>query len=569
MYIIIFVSWFLISFIILAKNKKINEIFLFYVLKIFYRIEPKTIFHKIIRLFLQIVEKVLLFIQWNNNTSKSIDISKYKNSNDEFDYFINKVKNKENFSLSRYQDWEYAYIIWKSLTAWEWWKSPEKVWDFWELLWKTLWIDESNFYYGISDPFSDEKAYNFYISKIKNKWNITMWNIFTGKNSEKLLEFLSSFNEEWFFIWNENAEDLKSIWNFKIKQKILVDNSADQFFYKHWKEALDKLLKLATEESNKIFLFASWPLSNIFIYECYKKNPHNIYLDVWSSLDQIIHKKKTRTYMNKKSKEYNSLYYIPKFESLEKKSLDDSITVIINVFKRGNNLQEQINAIENQTVKVKEIIILQNYAEWEDEIPEKIKKKHTVFICSKNTGVWWRFAIALLAKTKYICIFDDDTIPWKKWLENCINEYKKQRGLYGTIWLIYQNSYEYYKNKRVWWHNNAELDANKTQQVDIVWHSWFFDREMLTKYWQESELYLYEPLAWEDIHFSYILQKYMDLWTYVPPHPFSDISYWWSIKGEKYWNDDVALWKNGWDNKFEKVYKYYIAKWFKILNSKK
>jgi hypothetical protein len=33
-----------------------------------------------------------------------------------------------------------------------------------------------------------------------------------------------------------------------------------------------------------------------------------------------------------------------------------------------------------------------------------------------NFGVWARFAFALNATTKYVCVFDDDTLPGKKWL---------------------------------------------------------------------------------------------------------------------------------------------------------
>lgn len=564
---ITFILWIIFTLFFISFNKKINDLFLFYILKIFYKIPPNNIFYKIVRLILQILEKVLLYIV--KKEVINIDYSKYKNSNDEFDFFVNKIKNNENFSLSRYQDWEYSYISWKSVVAWEWWKSPSYIWNFWKRLWNTLDINSKNFYYWISDPFSDETSYNFLSSKIINKKNITIWNIFTWKNSDRLLDFFSNFNSDWFLICNEKWKNLTHIWKFKIQNKFLVKNTADVFFDKEWENFLNNLLDVVKSEENKIFLFASWPLSNIFIYECFKVNPNNIYLDIWSSFDQIIHWKKTRTYMNKKSKEYNSIYYTPKFYDEEiKDNMEDWVTVILNVFRRQKNLNKQIESLLSQSIKPKEIIILQNYYEWESELSDDIKTKYKVFTCSKNTWVWWRFAIALLSKTKFICIFDDDTIPWNRWIENCITEYNKKRWLYWTIGLIYNNTFEYHNNSRVWWHNNSELDSWVTQEVDIVWHSWFFDREMLTKYWQDSEVYLDDSLAWEDMHFSYILQKYMNLWTYVPPHPFWDKTLWWSVDWEKYGNDDVALWKNWWDDKFEKIYKKYINKWFKILKNK-
>ena len=47
-------------------------------------------------------------------------------------------------------------------------------------------------------------------------------------------------------------------------------------------------------------------------------------------------------------------------------------------------------------------------------------------------------------------------------------------------------------------------------------------------------------LCGEDIHFSYMLQKYTDLKTYVPPHPSNDTSMWSSLKASLYGSDQHA-----------------------------
>jgi hypothetical protein len=45
----------------------------------------------------------------------------------------------------------------------------------------------------------------------------------------------------------------------------------------------------------------------------------------------------------------------------------------------------------------------------------------------------------------------------------------------------------------------------------------------------------------EDMHFSYTLQKYLGLNTYVPPHPKDDKEMWGSIKGWEMGTEKNAL----------------------------
>lgn len=242
----------------------------------------------------------------------------------------------------------------------------------------------------------------------------------------------------------------------------------------------------------------------------------------------------------------------------------DWITVILGHYKRGYNLQAQLEAIKAQTIQPKEIIIVQNGDYFNvDGLPNVW---YTLIKASNNMWVRFRFTVALLTKTKYVCMFDDDTIPWKKWLENCLNESKKQRWLYWTIWLRYgltKNKENYYSHRRRWRANPNE----ETTRVDIIGHCWFFEREMLT------EAYFREPLnpeyrmCWEDMHFSYAIQKYMWLNTYVPPHPKEDLEMRWSQKGWELGTKDASFsvhWRWEWDV-YDQYHKYLISKGFKFV----
>ncbi len=224
----------------------------------------------------------------------------------------------------------------------------------------------------------------------------------------------------------------------------------------------------------------------------------------------------------------------------------DKITVVLNGFRRGSNLDEQLEALENQTIKPDEILLWYNNPSNGTEPNYEIGTKIPTAYCNYNWGVWARFYFAFNAKNPYICVFDDDTIPGKKWLENCLDTIKTNEGLLGTVGLLYQNPsppenssyYEFYN--RFGWPEGGNNE--KTIQVDLVGHSWFFKKEWLPIMVRELPDPKYNTCG-EDMHFSYMLQKYANIPTFVPPHPKSDTELWGSTKGATYGGDNVSLWE--------------------------
>ena len=256
----------------------------------------------------------------------------------------------------------------------------------------------------------------------------------------------------------------------------------------------------------------------------------------------------------------------------------NDITIILGHYKRWYNLREQFESIKAQTIQPKEIWIVQNSDYF--EIPQDIKDQCIVIQSNNNLWVWFRFTVGLLAKTKYICMFDDDTIPGNKWLENCLNESQKQRWLYGTIWCVFgmacpdflwhltqeQSKEYYYSHIRHWRANSNE----QTVEVDLVWHSWFFEREFLSIYFKDPIDPDY-PYCWEDMHFTYALQKYLWLWTYVPPHPKDDLEMRGSRKGWELGTKDSSWAQRSradWNDIYDQFYKWLRNKGFKILQDK-
>jgi len=229
--------------------------------------------------------------------------------------------------------------------------------------------------------------------------------------------------------------------------------------------------------------------------------------------------------------------------------MSKTVTVVLNGYKR-NHLKEQVDAIKAQTHPVEEIFY------WQNTVPgfsydEDTYGELNSALSNYNYGVWARFAYALNARTDYVCVLDDDTIPGSKWIENCVNTYETHPGLLGGIGLRFKNSnYELDttpdgKYWRCGWdswspQNNIVGNVEEPTQVDIVGHSWFFARDLLSVFWREIPSREWSMLCGEDMHFSAMLQKYTDLKTWIPPHPSNDTSMWSSLKAIQYGGDSLA-----------------------------
>lgn len=215
------------------------------------------------------------------------------------------------------------------------------------------------------------------------------------------------------------------------------------------------------------------------------------------------------------------------------------ISIILNVYKRQYMLEKQIEAIKNQSIPIKSenIHVWYNKSDVPQYLPEDIKIK--TYSCNWNTKFWGRFTVPLLIKTPFVAMFDDDTIPNKDWLKNCLDTIEKPEtnGILGGTGVIIQRK-SYVPFNKVGW-NGEHLSQAK--RVDLVGHAWFFRQEWIKYLWYEK------PASWdngEDIMFSYLAQKYGNINTFVPPHPENDRNLWSSdpIIGNKVGSDENAAW---------------------------
>tara|TARA_R110002073_G_scaffold84228_3_gene200887 strand:- start:4605 stop:6215 length:1611 start_codon:yes stop_codon:yes gene_type:complete len=212
------------------------------------------------------------------------------------------------------------------------------------------------------------------------------------------------------------------------------------------------------------------------------------------------------------------------------------ITVILNMYRRPDNMPMQVSAINKQTIRPKEIWTWVNAHEDNEKFDREKLDVDKIFDNNHNWKFYGRFAGALLADTEYVAIFDDDTIPGDKWFENCLETMKTHEGILGSAGIILKDNV-YVKHDRCGWPTQNQEIA----EVDLVGHAWFFKREWLQYLWKEK------PPTWdngEDIQFSFMAQKHGGVKTYCPPHPPTDPSLHGSVLGNELGIDSKATSNN-------------------------
>jgi hypothetical protein len=492
------------------------------------------------------------------------------NSRSHLTFFLNKIKANEPFGIIRPGDGEYAVMRDKSIHTSDSWtfKSGGIVS---RDLKSAICADLPNLYVGISCQGCSTEIYNYMKSVLPCAERITYANIFCNRNWQYFLDFMRE--REFYYIGPGAAETSE----FKVTGRMNVDPLLIEKWDTEREVTLRRLDEFVGPHTGKIFCISAGPCAKIFVHYLLSKYPQNIYLDCGSSLDLYLKGSTNRGYVkefqhyaqqvcNFSAPHHTREAYVEAAPAPAPSPAD--ITVILNLYKRPHTLLEQITAIRAQTVQPRKIMLWVNQAE-DVKIPKEVASDKSIHIIysSQNTGVWGRFTAGILAETEYVCVFDDDTIPGRRWFENCVKTMSVTPGLLGTVGLIFAKGDKYICGPpRVGWPG----PNRETTRVDIVGHSWFFKREWLSALFSEMPKWPDMFLAGEDIAFSAGLQK-IGVPTYVPPHPPGE--------EELYGSIPTTAWKYGTENvaisifniaytRFDMALKHYISRGFKtILNS--
>jgi hypothetical protein len=219
------------------------------------------------------------------------------------------------------------------------------------------------------------------------------------------------------------------------------------------------------------------------------------------------------------------------------------INIILTVWKR-NNLEEQLQAIYNQTADISDVYVYQNESHQDiTHLKEKFNFKH-VHSKHMNFKFHGRFTLPLLFTSKYTAIFDDDTIPNSKWLEHCVKICEEKNCIVGA------NGRNYSGNG-----NTQCCGSHKDILSDIVGHCWFFKTKWIHYMWRESAPTFENG---EDIHFCAACKLHGNIDSYVAsgldPKTWGDTKiYYGADEHASYKKTDHSSTRN-------KLFEYWITK---------
>ncbi len=456
----------------------------------------------------------------------------------EFEKYWRKIERGENFAFARYADGELALMLGKKIKAVDGWTTEADISSLGKALKESLGFSTPNFIYGISCPCCDSESYYWYLRHLKN-CNISFSNIWVNANFAQFKEKFLKLERDAILITNYRGRG-KSYGKLNIKKHYFTTNDDS---IKFWENDAAKLIQQIIDETgderDMLYVVSAGPMSALIIKALFENNPHNCYIDFGSAIDFITHGKITRPYMIE-----TTPYAKQKCWMFDNKSMSVDVDVVLSAYRRPEILEQQLDAVKNQTLKPARIFLYQDAVKSGDKIviaSDTLKKFDAYCIAKENGGVWKRFEYAAeMAMSPYICIFDDDTIPGRRWLENCHMHFMANGGgIYGTNGIILQNiNYPDARNYfNVGWHTSNE----NAQEVDFVGHAWFVAREYLK--WMVDKTYGAEfKYVGEDMCISFAAQE-RGVKTYVPPHPREILSLWGSIPkyGWQYGTSEVAL----------------------------
>tara|TARA_R110002074_G_scaffold144522_6_gene292247 strand:- start:17 stop:748 length:732 start_codon:yes stop_codon:yes gene_type:complete len=238
----------------------------------------------------------------------------------------------------------------------------------------------------------------------------------------------------------------------------------------------------------------------------------------------------------------------------------DSLTVILAIWKR-DYLSKQIDCMLAQTIKADHIIVFQNENHINaGPIVDSYKQRgHNVSLIQSrdiNFKFHGRYVIPLLLDTEFTAIFDDDTMPGPKWIENCFRVHRKYNCIVGANGRIITGL----DSPDIGYSDGHPVKEDTL--VDFVGHCCFFKTEWCRNMWRSR------PATWEngeDIDLAAANEIYAGIKCYVAKQPIDDIDSWGDTESEL-GRDAIATWRTTTHTSLRSdVKKYWMDKGWKPL----
>lgn len=221
----------------------------------------------------------------------------------DFEYFWNLINIGTNFTFARYADGEVMLMrgvgVFENTQAYsvDNWKAPNNLTKVGRELLETLNHTEENYYYAISGRNDNISDHNFLRENIKHgENNLTFVNLWINANYRNMVKKLAKLKRDTILICNEKAKIEN--FPFNVTSISTFPNDCITFWENNSESYMNDLIKNYGHMNNQLFLISCGPVSEIIIHRLYQNNPNNTYIDVGSSIDEFVHGKQTRPYMN-------------------------------------------------------------------------------------------------------------------------------------------------------------------------------------------------------------------------------------------------------------------------------
>jgi hypothetical protein len=195
-------------------------------------------------------------------------------------------------------------------------------------------IESKQGHFGISCPCCDSASYEAYASGLQDCPTFPA-NLFINANYFRWRVFLPRLSEVPVAVVRNTAADSNKL-PFPVQHSFAVPDDCVNWYENKRTEVSALIRQFARElEPRTVVLVAAGPLSEALIFFMWNENPNNTYVDVGSSLDEMLYGYKTRPYMD-----ITSLY------AAKECSLPVSKTSRFLTQLAGDDVSQAISAVE-------------------------------------------------------------------------------------------------------------------------------------------------------------------------------------------------------------------------------
>lgn len=254
---------------------------------------------------------------------------------------------------------------------------------------------------------------------------------------------------------------------------------------------------------------------------------------------------------------------------------DDDLTAIVNAYARPDYLPLIWEGIQYQTRRPAQTWIIQNNPGGKSELPRAFlelvgSRADTVIVDSGlNHGCWFRFFLAALScRTRYVAIYDDDTLSGRQALETALDELARQPGVYGGRGLIFKREED---GLRYWRHDVSgwPVGNERPEPVDFACQLWVMETSWLKELfrWVPDQLFAAPVPArecGEDMYVSFVAQK-VGLPTFTYTHGRGYNARWSSIQAYEMGMGPEAMNMDGGLAHVDLYLQHYVRHGWKLL----